>query len=86
MAPGRDFVVMGTDGLFDNLYDKDVESCLHPNVRLLTNSTDKKKEEKGSESSTDPQFELVDPEGVANCMAKKAYGLSKERRYMSPFA
>ena len=42
VTPGCDFVVMGTDGLFDNLYDKDVESCLHPSVKLLTADTGKK--------------------------------------------
>lgn len=67
---GRDFVVMGTDGLFDNLYDKDLESCLLPEVKLV------KKDE----------FELSNPENVANCMSRKAYNLSKDRRYLSPFA
>lgn len=25
---------MGTDGLFDNLFDKDIEACLSPSVTL----------------------------------------------------
>ena len=33
VRPGRDFVIMGTDGLFDNLYDHDIEKCLHPHVK-----------------------------------------------------
>ncbi len=63
---------MGTDGLFDNLFDNDIHACLHPSVRA-------KKDQKDD-------FELDNPEGVAKCMANKAYNLSKDRRYMSPFA
>jgi len=72
VSAGKDFVVMGTDGLFDNLFDHDIHNCLHPSVRPLKDSKE--------------EFELVDPEGVAKCMANKAYNLSKDRRYMSPFA
>ena len=76
VTAGKDFVVMGTDGLFDNLFDEDVEKCLYPYVAKAA-----------SEKQTAEQaFELKDPEAAANCMAKKAYSLSKERRYMSPFA
>ena len=63
---------MGTDGLFDNLYDRDIHGCLLPSVKAIK----EKKEE----------FELIDPEKVANCMAKKAYNLSKQRNYFSPFS
>eukprot|EP00354_Favella_ehrenbergii_P009832 CAMPEP_0170463860 /NCGR_PEP_ID=MMETSP0123-20130129/8811_1 /TAXON_ID=182087 /ORGANISM="Favella ehrenbergii, Strain Fehren 1" /LENGTH=63 /DNA_ID=CAMNT_0010729393 /DNA_START=733 /DNA_END=924 /DNA_ORIENTATION=+ len=63
---------MGTDGLYDNLYDKDVQACLEPAVKVKANSKE--------------EFELSEPESVARCMAKKAYNLSKDNRYMSPFA
>ena len=69
---GRDFVIMGTDGLFDNLFDRDIEQCLYPSVQPVKDTQD--------------QFDLVNPEKVANCMASKAYQLSKDRTYMSPFA
>ena len=29
-----DVVVMGTDGLFDNLFDEDIEKCLKPAMSL----------------------------------------------------
>ena len=64
---------MGSDGLFDNLYDHDIEGCLKPSV----------KQEKQDQKNG---FSLEDPEAVAKCMAGKAYGLGKDRRYMSPFA
>ena len=70
VTAGKDFVVMGTDGLFDNLYDKDIEGCLQPGIKLVK----------------DDEFELSNPEEVANCMAKKAYTLGKDGKYMSPFA
>ena len=74
MSAGRDFVVMGTDGLFDNLYDEDIENCLRPGIKPAGKQDDEE------------MFELADPEGVANCMATKAYNLSKDTRYNSPFA
>ena len=73
VAPGKDFVIMGSDGLLDNLFDKDIQACLEPAVLRA------KKE-------APDEFELRDPEGVAKCMANKAYHYSKDRRYMSPFA
>lgn len=63
---------MGTDGLFDNLFDQDIEGCLHPSVKAHKDQKD--------------QFELENPEGVAKCMANKAYKLGKDRRYDSPFS
>ena len=72
MAPGKDFVVMGTDGLYDNLYDLDIKNCLEPAVKATRDSED--------------EFVMSDAEGVARCMAQKAYTLSKDRRYRSPFA
>ena len=72
VTPGKDFVVMATDGLIDNLYDKDVQACLEPAVKVSKDSAE--------------EFELEDPESVARCMSRKAYNLSKDQRYMSPFA
>lgn len=63
---------MGTDGLFDNLYDKDVQACLEPSVNISKDSGE--------------EFEISDPLAVARCMSRKAYDLSKNRSYMSPFA
>ena len=70
VTPGKDFVVMGTDGLFDNLYDHDIEMCLKPGIK-----------DKGNQI-----YELTNPDGTAECIARKAYGLSKDRRYFSPFS
>lgn len=64
---------MGTDGLFDNLYDPDIEKCLYPSV-------------KPQGSGPNATFKLEGAESVAKCMANKAYDLSKDQRYMSPFA
>ena len=72
VVAGKDFVVMGTDGLFDNLYDADIHACLAPSIQAKKGLTD--------------VFELINASAVATCMASKAYTLSKDRRYMSPFA
>ena len=72
MNPGRDFVVMGTDGLFDNLFDEDIETCLKPSIEPVKGTTDK--------------FKMLDPEATAKCIGDKAYKMSKDRRYNSPFA
>ena len=40
VAPGRDFVIMGTDGLFDNLYDRDIHGCLLPSVKAIKEKKD----------------------------------------------
>ena len=63
---------MGTDGLFDNLYDTDIEKCLHPSVKVVKDKED--------------QFELVEPAKAADCMAKRAYNLGKNKTYKSPFS
>ena len=63
VTPGKDFVVMGTDGLFDNLYDRDIEACLKPAITSVSEDV----------------FELKDPDGAAKCIAKKAYDLSHDR-------
>ena len=72
VSAGKDFVVMGSDGLFDNLYDEDIEMCLKPNVKPVKDQLD--------------QFDLIEPSKAANCMASKAYKLGKQERYLSPFA
>ena len=61
---------MGTDGLFDNLYDRDIEACLRPSISDVGNET----------------YLLNNPDQTAECIAKKAYGLSKDRSYHSPFS
>ena len=63
---------MGTDGLYDNLYDNDIEGCLEPAIKVKEGKSD--------------DFSLDDPEAVAKCMARKAYTLSKDEKYWSPFA
>jgi len=63
---------MGTDGLFDNLYDKDIETCLNPSIRPVRGTTDK--------------FKLLEPEATAKCIGNKAYNMSKDRSYKSPFS
>jgi protein phosphatase PTC7 len=67
---GKDFVVMGSDGLFDNMYDEDLLPCLLAQIR----------------QSNDNKFMIDDPNKAADCLAKQAYDLSKKPNYMSPFA
>ena len=52
-------MVMGTDGLFDNVYDEDLEPCLLQEPKV---------------------------EAMAECIGRKAYGYSKDKKYESPFA
>ena len=63
-------VVMGTDGLFDNVFDRDMKPCL---VREI------EKQENG-------KFLIKSPQMAAECLGDKAYRLSKNRRYESPFS
>ena len=71
---GKDFVVMGSDGLFDNLYDKDISDCLYQQIELKKNI-----DELGD-------FKLKSVDETASCIGNKAYQLSHDRRYLSPFA
>ena len=64
MNPGRDFVVMATDGVFDNLFDEDILGCLNPSIRPVEGAINK--------------FELLEPEKTAKCIASKAYEKSKD--------
>lgn len=68
--------MMATDGLFDNLYDKDIETCIKYSM------TDKK-----SSKTEQADFGyLENPQFVAECLAKEAERLSMLDRYFSPFA
>lgn len=69
---GRDFVVMGSDGLFDNLFDKEIESKLKAHL---------------VQSKHDPaQLELVSPERAAREIAHAAYERSRDKNSDSPFS
>ena len=60
---------MGSDGLFDNLFDDDIKQCLESQM-LEWNK----------------KFRLKSMDDTATCISDKAYKLSKDRRYDSPFA
>jgi len=60
---------MGSDGLFDNLYDEELSPCLLKNIGFS----------KGV-------FTMDDPKAAAECLANRAYQLSKDKNYYSPFA
>ena len=62
--PGRDFVVMATDGVFDILFDEVFLGCLYPSLRPAEGAINK--------------FELLEPEKTAKCIANKAYEKSKD--------
>jgi protein phosphatase PTC7 len=68
----KDIVVMGSDGLFDNLYHEDLLTCIYPQY------------EKGA-SRYDTGF-VKDPRLAAECMAKKSEEKSYQQFYFSPFA
>jgi len=55
VASGKDFVVMGSDGLFDNLYDKDLEPCLLQQIKI---------------NKQTQIFQMEDPTEAATCIAK----------------
>ena len=69
----RDIVVMGSDGLFDNLYHGDILACLYPQYVKLGTS----RYETGL---------IKDPLAAAECIAKKSEEKSFQQFYMSPFA
>ena len=60
---------MGSDGLFDNLYDEDLSPCLLQNI-----------------GHSKGKFTMDDPKAAADCLANRAYLLSKDKNYYSPFA
>lgn len=62
----NDILVVGTDGLFDNLYDNQIIEVIKP---FIQNSSS-----------------LLDPEIVAEMIAKQAETLSFDTKWMSPFA
>ena len=60
---------MGTDGLFDNVYEQDLKPCLVKNL--------KRKE--------DGHMWMENPTAAADCIGDFAYKKSKDKRYKSPF-
>lgn len=70
----NDIIVLGTDGIFDNLYDQDVLKCLKPEVTYANPIHPR------------DHFNLLDPQGAANCLASIAEKLSYDKTYDSPFA
>lgn len=62
----NDILVVGSDGLFDNMYDDQIREVIVPFI-------------KSSDS-------ILDPELVAEMIAKQAEKLSLNQKWMSPFA
>lgn len=62
----NDIIILGSDGLFDNMYEDQIREILQPFV-------------KDSDS-------ILDPELVAQMIAKRAESLSLNTKWMSPFA
>lgn len=62
----NDIFILATDGLFDNVYERDVISIVRPFIK-----------------HTD---EIIDLDLVAEMIAQKAEDLSKDPKYISPFA
>ena len=60
---------MGSDGLFDNLYDEDLHPCLLQKI-----------------GHSKARYTKEDPTAAAECLAKRAYQMSKDKSYFSPFA
>jgi len=69
----KDIVVMGSDGLFDNLYNEDILECIYPQYS-------------GTYSTTNVTGLLRDVQAVATCIAKKSEEKSIQPNYISPFA
>lgn len=67
-------MVLATDGVLDNLYDKDVLNC----IKLALT-------EQGL-NSRNQLYDLSDPQQLANCIADTAEKLSWDKTYDSPFA
>jgi len=76
-----DVVVLGTDGLFDNLFDEDIG-------RIVAEERERLWEDVGllARLARDPAAEVDLAPRVAMTLAVEAATLSQDRRYMSPFA
>ena len=69
-----DIVIVATDGLWDNLFDKDIEECITENMPL-------------AKSLQFPEVrEITDLQKLSTCLATKAQYLSYKDNYASPFA
>jgi len=68
---------MGSDGIWDNLYEKDIMKCVTAKIPKKISSKDKN------------DYRIFDEHNlqlIANCLTLKAEQLSQEPMYMSPFA
>eukprot|EP00347_Sterkiella_histriomuscorum_P017594 403348740 len=78
----NDLIVLGTDGVFDNLYDKDVLKCLKPEVDYTNESN----AASPTYSSQYDLYNLIRPQEASNCLANTAEKLSYDKTYDSPFS
>ena len=69
----KDIVVMGSDGLFDNLYTADILECLLPQYS-------------GTYSTSTVTGLLRDVQAAATCIASRSEEKSNQTSYLSPFA
>lgn len=76
-----DVVVLGTDGLFDNLFDEDIGRIVAEERDLLWESSGLL-----ARLSRDPAVEEALGQRLAVALSGEAAALSKDRQYMSPFA
>ena len=64
--------MLGSDGLFDNLYHEDMLACIYPHYKI-----------KESRYMTG---DLTNTAAIAECLAKKSESKSLQPTYLSPFA
>ena len=63
---------MGSDGLFDNLFDKDIIECLLLNLNI-------------KKSKNLDKLEILNLQNTSNCLALKAEIMGYDKNYDSPF-
>ena len=68
----NDILILASDGVFDNLYDEDVEACVLGAAKDV--------------SLTDPTLSEEALQAASVCIADRAHELGYNTNYLSPFA
>jgi protein phosphatase PTC7 len=91
----NDIIIVYSDGVSDNLYPHQYHTCIASYTTATTNTTDDEDTDTDTNINTnhhhhhhhhEPSYKIVSYSLIADCIARQAYFLGKDKTYDSPFA
>ena len=81
-----DIIVLYSDGISDNLYPNDYHECMLRGMTTNLIRIDESDDDDKERVELLPPYDWLSLSWVADCLARHAYELGKDRSFVSPFA